>query len=154
MDGDMDSVDSGAGVKARQARILVVDDDPDLREMILYALQHRGFSAEGAGDGIQALARLQHGRFDVVVTDLQMPRLDGFGLLREIRRMESPLPVVVQTAVLDARLEFVLRGAGAFRVLVKGTPLNELIETVAKACGLARSLATCHACAPNQDTED
>lgn len=121
----------------RRARILVVDDDPSLRETFLYALERRGFMTEGAEDGIQALIRLERGRFDVVVTDLQMPRLDGLGLLREIRWMESPPPVVVQSAVLTAPLELLLRQAGAFRVLTKGEGLNDMVETVAEACGLA-----------------
>jgi len=141
------------GIKVRRARILVVDDDPGLREMILYALEHRGFSAEGAEDGIQALIRLERGYYDVVITDLHMPRLDGLGLLREIRWMESPPPVVIQSAVLDAPLELVLRRAGAFRVLAKGAALKDLVETVAEACGLARSFSTCPTCPPDENTQ-
>lgn len=79
----------------------------------------------------------------MVVTDLQMPQLDGLGLLREIRRMDSAPPVVIQSATLDASMEFVLRRAGAFRALVKGVSLEELVETVAEACGLTRSSPAC-----------
>ncbi len=138
------------GVRMRRARILVVDDDPGLRETFLYALERRGFLAEGAEDGIQALFRLERGHFDVVITDLQMPRLDGLGLLREIRWMESPPPVIVQSAVLDAPLELLLGRAGAFRVLTKRVALKELVETVAEACGLARSSPAFQACEPEE----
>ena len=142
--------DGGAAV--RPARILVVDDDPALRELILCTLERRGFSAEGAADGIEALIHLERSHFDVVITDLQMPRLDGLGLVHEIRRMESPPPVVVQSAVLDAPLELVLRRAGAFRVLTKGKSLKELGDTVTEACRLVRGFPTSNAYAPDENT--
>jgi DNA-binding NtrC family response regulator len=148
----MDHTANEGEVRARRARILVVDDDPGFREAMLYILQHRGFSAEGAEDGIQALARLERGHFDVVITDLQMPRLDGLGLLHEIRWMESPPPVVIQSAVINAPLELLLRRAGAYRVLMKGTALNDLVETVAEACGLARNFSAFQAFAPEETT--
>lgn len=119
--------------KARVTRVLIVDDDPDVREVTLLALRNRGWDAEGAADGLEALRRLQHGAFDVIVTDLQMPRMDGLALLQEVRRMEHPLPVVVQTSLLDKTLEARLRWAGAFRVLTKGGPLRDLLRSVEEA---------------------
>src|SRR5574341_744839 len=104
-------------VKAGTSRILVVDDDLGVREAMLSVLRTQGWQAEGAMDGLDALTRLQHGRFDVIVTDVHMPRLDGLALLRQVRKMEDPLPVVVQTTLLDPSLEDLLRHAGAFRVL-------------------------------------
>ncbi len=122
------------GAKAGTARILVVDDDPAVREVTIHTLRDHGWQAEGAVDGLEALSRLQHREFDAVVTDLQMPRVDGLALLREVRRMEHPLPVVVQTSVLDRPLEVHLRWAGAFRVLMKGGPLGDLVRSVEEAC--------------------
>lgn len=119
--------------KARKARILVVDDDPPMRRTILHGLQSQGYQAEGAEDGLQALQRLQHGEFDVVVTDIQMPRLDGLALLREIRRRGYAQAVVVQTTLLDSSLEVVLRRAGASGVLLKGGPLGDLVRAVEEA---------------------
>ncbi len=121
-------------VKAGTRRILVVDDDPGVREAILTVLRRQGWEAEEAVDGLEALTRLQHGRFDVIVTDLHMPRLDGLALLREVRRMENPLPVVVQTTLLDPSLEDLLRHAGAFRVLMKGGPVGDLFRSIREAC--------------------
>jgi len=132
-----------AGTTGKRGRILIVDDDPSLLEMILYAFRHRGFDADGAADGVQALILLEQENFDVVLTDLRMPRLDGLGLLREVRRMANPLPVVVQTAALDSSLESFLRRAGAFRVLVKGGALEELVRTVQEACGASTDPQTC-----------
>lgn len=114
-------------------RVLVVDDDSGVREMFLYALQKRGWYAQGAEDGLQALHCLERSAFTVIVTDLQMPRMDGLALLREVRRTRNPPPVVIQTTLLDRSLETMLQQAGAFRVLMKGGPLGYLMRSVEEA---------------------
>lgn len=119
--------------KGERARILVVDDDPQVRGTVLLGLRGRGYHAEGAEDGLQALHHLQHGQFDVVITDIQMPRLDGLALLREIRRRGYRQGVVVQTTLLDSSLEVVLRRAGASGVLMKGGPFGDLVRSVEEA---------------------
>jgi CheY-like chemotaxis protein len=119
--------------KAGAIRVLVVDDDSGALEMFLYALKKRGWYARGAADGLQALRRLQKEEFTVVVTDLQMPRMDGLALLREVRRTRRALPVVIQTTLLDRSLEQMLQQAGAFRVLMKGGPLGFLVQSVEEA---------------------
>lgn len=124
---------------AGKGRVLVVDDDPELRQIVVCALQNRGYQAEGAEDGLQALARLQQGSFDMVVTDFQMPRLDGLALLREVRRLEPPLPVVILTGFVDTSMEAVFRRAGAFRVLMKGGRLGDLVRTVEEACTVSKN---------------
>ena len=101
--------------------------------MFLYALKKRGLYAQGAEDGLQALRRLQDEDFTVIVTDLQMPRMDGLALLREVRRTRSALPVVIQTTLVDRPLEQMLQQAGAFRVLMKGGPLGFLVQSVEEA---------------------
>jgi CheY-like chemotaxis protein len=121
-----------------RARVLVVDDDPQVRKTILLGLRSRGYQAEAAEDGLQALRHLQHGQFDVVVTDIQMPRLDGMALLREIRRRGYTQGVVVQTTLLDPSLEVVLRRVGASSVLVKGGPLADLVRLVEEAYRASR----------------
>ena len=126
------SIPVGAA-RTATAKILVVDDDAGIREMLLLALRRNGWQTEGAADGREALSWLGQQRFDVVVTDIQMPRMDGLALLRAIRSLPQPMPVVVQTTLLDPMLENLLLQAGAFRVLMKGCPLGELIRTVSEA---------------------
>ncbi len=126
-----------------QARILVVDDDPQVRGTALLGLRSRGHQAEGAEDGLQALHHLQHGEFDVVVTDLQMPRLDGLALLREIRRRGYTQAVIVQTTLLDSSLEAVLRRAGASGVLMKGGPFGDLVRSIEEAYRASRGPRAC-----------
>jgi CheY-like chemotaxis protein len=128
--------------KTERGRILVVDDDFGMRDRVLHGLQDCGYQVQAAEDGLDALQHLQEGGFDVVVTDLQMPRLDGLALLREIRRRGYAQAVVVQTTLLDSSLEFVLRRAGAFGVLMKGGPLRDLVHSVEEACQASRNPET------------
>jgi len=121
-----------------RARVLVVDDDPQVRGTVLLGLRSRGYLAEGAEDGLQALHHLQHGQFDVVVTDIQMPRLDGLALLREMHRRGYAQAVVVQTTLLDPSLEVVLRRVGASSVLMKGGPFADLVRSVEEAYRASR----------------
>ncbi len=80
------------------ARILVVDDEPSFRALLRDILEGAGHGVTEARDGAEALAFLDHGPFDVVLTDRQMPKVDGLELVRRIRARSSPPPVVVLTA--------------------------------------------------------
>ncbi|MBS1117700.1 MAG: two component transcriptional regulator, winged helix family, partial [candidate division NC10 bacterium] len=86
--------------QAGAIRILVVDDDLYARQAMMEGLQSRGYEVRGADDGLQALQHLQQERFDLVITDIQMPRMDGVALLREICRNDYA-PVIVQTTLVD-----------------------------------------------------
>jgi len=92
---------TGMGVLAegRKRRILVVDDSPSLRLLTTRQLEGLGYEVVTANDGLQALDRLRGSAFDLVITDLEMPRLNGFGLLRALRADErwKTLPVVIVT---------------------------------------------------------
>jgi two-component system OmpR family response regulator len=75
-------------------RILLIDDDPHLRDVVLYALQREGFAVEAAGDGQQGLDLFaRQGPFDLVVLDVMMPELDGLEVCRRLRR-GSKVPIV------------------------------------------------------------
>ena len=124
------------------ASILIVDDDPRVRGTLLLDLRGRGYRAEGAEDGLQALHHLQREQFDVVITDLQMPHLDGLSLLREIRRRGYAQAVVIQTTLLDSSLEVILRHAGATGVLMKGGPFSDLVRSVEEAYRVSRGSHT------------
>ena len=82
-------------------KILVVDDEPDMRELFNITLTMAGFKTETAKDGQEAVAKLKDGGLpDLVVLDLMMPRLDGFGVLGHVREKmaDKPLRVLVATA--------------------------------------------------------
>ncbi len=85
------------GSKPPAARILVVDDDPRERQGLSNILTALGYAAEPAEDGEQAIAKLGGGSFDAIITDLVMPGMDGFALLRKLLELGDPTPVVVLT---------------------------------------------------------
>jgi two-component system response regulator MtrA len=82
-------------------RVLIVEDDPSIRETTAIGLGNAGFRVETAADGREALLRFRQGAFDLVVLDLMLPVLDGFEVCREIRK-ESRVPIVMLTAKSDA----------------------------------------------------
>jgi len=101
------------------ARILIVDDEPKLGVVVAEALELDGHEAERVGGGRDALARLEPGRFDVVVTDLRMPDVDGLAVLRAARALPAPPEVVLMTAYATAESAVAAMKAGAADYLVK-----------------------------------
>jgi CheY-like chemotaxis protein len=125
-----------------RGRILVVDDDASVRQLVATILADEGFEVEQAVDGVDALAKIAAQAYDAIVSDLQMPRLDGLSLLREIRRRGIEVPVIIHSARVDASIEAVLRRAGATRVLSKG-PMEVLLQSVGDVIGSTRHPAEC-----------
>lgn len=108
-----------------QGRVLVVDDDPDIRTLLSRRLRRIGYTVEEAGDGVEALGLVDKAVHDVVVTDMTMPRLDGLGLLKELRNRDSELPVIVLTGhgSMDNAIQ-AMRDGSLFDYLLK--PLSDL----------------------------
>jgi len=117
-----------------QFRALVVDDSQGMRRSVLAALGRMGvFSLDEAEDGVEALRKLTQGRFDVVLTDINMPVMDGLKLIRHIRQQHSGIarvPIVVMTteAAQEDRERALRLGANAY--LVKPVQAKEVVETV------------------------
>ncbi|QZY29579.1 response regulator [Nocardioides coralli] len=118
--------------EASHGRVLVVDDDEMIRELVAAGLEDKGHHVLLAGDGVEALAHLRSTPVDLVVTDVQMPRLDGFGLLEQVRAdpETSAVPVVVMTTLSDP--EHVVSGLrlGADDYVRKPFDLGELVARV------------------------
>jgi CheY-like chemotaxis protein len=102
-------------------RILLVEDTPELRRLFARLLTHRGLEVCEAADGQEALDRLSTFAPDVVLTDLMMPVVDGFELIRRIRAMAvlDGVPVVAMTAATSAEAVREALAAGAAEVLAK-----------------------------------
>ena len=81
----------------KRRRVLVVDDSPVVRDLVTEILIGQGFEVVSARDGAEALVALERGAPDLVVTDVEMPNLDGFGLLARIRERSVRLPVIMLT---------------------------------------------------------
>jgi DNA-binding response OmpR family regulator len=80
--------------------VLVVDDDRQMRRLIRMIVEREGHTVAEAADGLDALEMIEGGQFDLMVLDLEMPRLDGFGVLEELRArvLTSSMPVIVLTS--------------------------------------------------------
>lgn len=89
----------------REAKILVVDDDPDIREAICAVLEAHSYQAITASDGEEGLDKLKEERPDLMILDLLMPKMDGFAVLKELqdprRSKYSKLPILVLTSVRE-----------------------------------------------------
>jgi CheY-like chemotaxis protein len=113
------------------ATVLVVDDEPAIREVIATLLEDEGYLVRHAKDGLEALDAINGNRIDLIVSDVVMPRLDGASLVRKLRRGGHLTPVVLMSAVYaDVDLPGV-------RFVPKPFEIDRLLGTVASALGSA-----------------
>ena len=84
-------------------RILIVEDEPQLLAMLSAVLEDEGYAVQTAADGLAALDLITASPPDLLITDVMMPRLDGWALLARVREQDQTLPVIVMSAV-DLRL--------------------------------------------------
>jgi two-component system chemotaxis sensor kinase CheA len=122
--------------------VLVVDDSVSTREIEISMLELEGFDVTGAVDGLDALEKLRAGNFDLVVSDLNMPRMDGFNLLENLRNDEQykELPVIFVTTVDDAGVKSRARDLGVSRYILKSSfDQDNLIMTVRELLAEAKA---------------
>jgi len=113
------------------ATVLVVDDEPAIREVIATLLEDEGYLVRHAKDGLEALDAINGDRIDLIVSDVVMPRLDGASLVRKLRLRGHLTPVVLMSAVYaDVDLPGV-------RFVPKPFEIDRLLGTVASALGSA-----------------
>jgi two-component system response regulator MprA len=79
--------------------VLVVDDEPAIRETLSDLLEDEGFAVTRARDGLEAMQYLESRTFELIVSDVKMPRLDGLSMARQLRRQGHPIPIVLMSAV-------------------------------------------------------
>ncbi len=122
------------GWEGDRARILVVDDYDGARDVLAEILGRQGFSVQSAPDGNRAWAMLaMDPLFDLVITDLNMPLIDGLELLRKIRERSLPVKVILLTSSPERQVVARARELGAFAVVAKPFELGELMRTVQRA---------------------
>ncbi|MBA7617288.1 Alkaline phosphatase synthesis transcriptional regulatory protein PhoP [subsurface metagenome] len=89
----------------KQIKILIVDDDPDIREAISAVLETHSYEVVTAGDGEEGLTKLKDERPDLMILDLLMPRMDGFAVLKELqdprRSKYSKIPILILTSIRE-----------------------------------------------------
>ena len=120
-----------------RSRVLVVDDDPSLRNTTRLILRHKGFDITTARDGVEALEQIRATTFDVILMDIRMPGMSGVDVLEEIRASGSSTAVVFMTAyVMDDVVSHALE-AGAIDVLLKPVNVDQLLSLLDDLCRTA-----------------
>jgi putative nucleotidyltransferase with HDIG domain len=115
-------------------RILVVDDEEAIREIVASMLSSAGYSCKQAGSGVEALATLNSGEeFELMLSDLMMADLDGIGLLERTKEKFPDMPVVMVTAVHDISVALDAIRNGAYDYLLKPFEREQLLATVSRA---------------------
>jgi two-component system, NtrC family, response regulator HydG len=111
----------------KSIRVLVVDDEPSLRSGVANLLATNGYEVDQAADGVLALERIAERPPDVVVTDLDMPNLDGLGLLQALRERDRDVPVLVLTSAVELKSAVAAMRAGAADYLTKPVDFDALL---------------------------
>jgi DNA-binding NtrC family response regulator len=116
------------GYQRVMTRILVVDDEPNIRRLVSAILRQQGYSVTEAADARMALAALDQERFDLVISDLHMPGLSGIALTKRIRSRDPVLPILIMSGDLDEAYDALTARATAF--LPKPFARDRLLKAV------------------------
>lgn len=112
--------------------VLTVDDSRTMRDMLMLALTEAGFKVVQAVDGIDGLEALESANADVIITDINMPRMDGFGFIEGVRanQRHRGTPILVLTTESDAEKKARARAAGATGWIVKPFNPEKLVDAI------------------------
>jgi DNA-binding NtrC family response regulator len=115
-------------------KILITDDDIDLRELLTEAVKNWGYEVSVARDGDEALRKLRMERFDIVITDLMMPGMDGLALLQKIKDLDKEILVIIITGYATIETAVKAIESGAYDYIAKPFRLDELMIVIKNAC--------------------
>lgn len=117
-------------------RVLTVDDSKTMRDMVGFTLRGAGFEVLEAEDGVRALAVLERAKVDLVITDINMPNMDGVTLVKRLRAQpgfkSTPILILTTESGEDKKIEG--RAAGATGWIVKPFAPDKLLQVVNKVC--------------------
>ena len=118
-------------------RILAVDDSASMRQMVAFTLKGAGYEVEEAADGKQALDKAKQGKFNLVLSDVNMPVMDGISLIKELRALPqykfTPILMLTTESTGDKKQEG--KSAGATGWIVKPFSPDQLLATIKKVIG-------------------
>ena len=121
-------------------KVLIVDDELSIRELLCKALAKNGFEAVSVPDGAQAFSRLFNEPFDLIVLDLRLARDSGMALLKKIRESKSSIPVVIYSGAVTEEIEKETRLAGATEVISKAVEIPQVISQIRKIIGAREAI--------------
>ena len=112
-------------------KILVCEDEQPIAKALVLKLNHEGFEAEAAHDGEEAIKILGEKKFDLILLDLIMPRIDGFGVLAKIKEMNISTPVIVTSNLGQEEDLKRAKEMGAINYFIKSnTSLQEIVDNI------------------------
>jgi DNA-binding response OmpR family regulator len=118
------------------SRVLVVDDEPAIRALVAKIVERAGYPVDTARDGAEAIEKLEQARYAVMVLDLMMPNIDGYGLIQHLKASKGPKPAVIVISAGDSGALRKLDGSLVHSILRKPFDidvLGDLISAAAKA---------------------
>ncbi|MBY6260559.1 response regulator [Azospirillum sp. 412522] len=118
-------------------KVMTVDDSRTMRDMVSFTLRGAGYEVVEAADGQQAMTAIATTKVDLVITDLNMPVMDGLTLIRRLRAIPAhrTLPILMLTTEADESKKSEGRAAGATGWIVKPFNPDKLVSVVQKVCG-------------------
>jgi CheY-like chemotaxis protein len=117
--------------RLRATRILVIDDDDNIRTMTTVMLTKAGYDVEAAVEGKTGVACYRQQRADVVITDILMPTQDGFETIRQLTRFDPQVKIIAVSGRVEGQVLSIAARLGAARVLIKPFTREELLAAVA-----------------------
>ncbi|MCC6279842.1 MAG: sigma-54-dependent Fis family transcriptional regulator [Saprospiraceae bacterium] len=126
------------------AKILIVDDEVPIRRTLRDILEFEGYDVEEAADGLECIAKVQKEKFDVIITDIKMPKMDGIEALERLQILSPETPVIMVSGhgTIDTAVEAVKKGA--FDFISKPPDLNRMLITVRNALERSELVNTTH----------
>jgi DNA-binding response OmpR family regulator len=112
------------------AKVLVVDDEPNVRILLDMRLRHHGYDVLFADNGWKGIELYNQDHPDVIVLDLRMPELDGVTVLKEIRSVDLKQPVIILTGDTTPGTERQVRALGVSGFIIKGSSMKHLVDTL------------------------
>ncbi len=118
-------------------KILIVDDSEAIRKSVQFVLEQAGFESEQAGDGEEGVTVFSSGKFDLILTDINMPKMNGFELTEKVRALPAGkfVPILILTTESQGSMIEKGKKAGATGWIVKPFSNEKLLETVQKVIG-------------------
>ena len=120
-------------MSGERGRLLVIDDEEDIREMLEFVLSSDGFTVVTADGGLAALEIAEERRFDVAITDMKMPDMDGLETLAALKKLDGSLEVIVVTGYASEQTAAECIKLGAYAYLRKPFEVADLLALIERA---------------------
>jgi two-component system chemotaxis response regulator CheY len=116
-----------------ESRVLVVDDEPAIRALVAKIVERAGHAVDTARDGAEAIAKLEQNEYSVIVLDLMMPNIDGYGLIEHLKVREGVRPAIIVVSAGDSAALRQLDGAMVHSILRKPFDIDVLGDLITAA---------------------